>query len=207
MVVTRALADGDTAAFRGDLAAVATAPAVGAFLAPAPLLGALRLVLAALAAAIVHAALAGRVDTAVALAALVFASGVAPSGLAAVGRRVGAGDVGAGVVAAAVLWAAMTGLFWADPVSQRLPRASRHPFRRAVLHVDPATACAFDVSRHDRFHEPEVYRDVPLASSVIERPRAHTTAAVWTAVGALAWGGVAVPGAVRARSRRAALAS
>jgi hypothetical protein len=163
---------------------------VGGFLAPSARCALLRLPASALLAAGTHALLGGGGLPAFAL--LVLAVGAAASGLAAVGRVVGAGAAGAGAAGAGVLWVAMTGLLWADDVAAGLAPARRHPFRQAVLHLDVATAAAYDAARHDRLREPAVYERVPLATSLVEPPAALPTGAAWLALGVCAWL-VAVP--------------
>ncbi len=155
-------------------------------------------------AALAHAAVAGSFDGAWALALLLLAVVAASSGLAAVGRAVGTPALTAGAVGAAVLWLAMTGLFWADGLAETLPATRQFRFRQAVLHLDVATACAYDAARFDRLHDPRVYREVPLAASLVRAPTAGPTGAAWLVVGLLAWG---MAGWVGADRRREASAS
>jgi hypothetical protein len=125
-------------------------------------------------------------------AALVTAVGLAAQGFASLGRSLGTGAVASGACACALLVAGLTGLVWADPVAEGLPRPSRWPFRQAVLHLDAATAFAYDAARFDRLLHAPVYASVPLASTSIEKPGAERTAAIWGAFGLLAgaagWG-------------------
>jgi hypothetical protein len=173
------------AALAGLLAALALMAPLGAFGARGS--RALVLVpLAALLAGAVHGLLEADAARGAAASALLLGVGAATGGLAAVGRRVGAPDVPAGAVAAGVLWVAMLGLLWADPVAAALPRARRHGFRQAVLHVDPALAAAYGAAGHDRLRDPSVYFAVPLASSLVEAPGAFWTGATWLGVGLLA---------------------
>jgi len=169
--------------FRSGLAALAVAAAVFAF---AQLT--LRQAVASLAfgAAAVGALLwAGGATPEGALAALVLCAGVglAALGLAELGRVVGAPPVASGAVALALLTAGLTGLFWADPLAERLPRAARWGVRQALLHLDAGTALAYDAARFDRLLDLPVYATVPLAATSIERPRAPVTAALWGALG------------------------
>jgi len=172
--------------FHAGLAALAAAAAVFAF---AQLT--LRQAVAALgfaATAVGGLAWAGGAAPAGALAALVLTLGVgmAAVGLAALGRVIGAGPVGAGAVALALLTVGLTGLFWADPLAERLPRSARWGVKQAVLHLDAGTALAYDAAGFDRLLDLPVYTSVPLASSSIEKPRAPVTAALWGALGLVA---------------------
>ncbi len=137
-----------------------------------------------------------------ALAALALTAGVglAAVGLSALGRAVGATSVGAGAVTLALLTAGLSGLFWADPLSERLPRPARWGVRQAVLHLDAGTALAYDAARFDRLLDLPVYATVPLAASSIERPRAPVTAALWGALGLTCAVGVAGLRALRRHS-------
>lgn len=138
---------------------------------------------AALLSACVHAALIRGVDGAPAHFLLTLAAGTATAGLASVGRAIGAGRVPAGAVASAVLWVAMTGLFWADDVSEALPASKRRDFRQAVVHADLATASAYGAAGFERMHDGPVYSRVPMASALVGRPSAPHTAGAWIAVG------------------------
>ncbi|MHC5012866.1 MAG: hypothetical protein ACYTG6_18295 [Planctomycetota bacterium] len=189
--------DGGAGRFQADLGGLVAAVLLGAFGTPRPASAALRLPAAALLAGLAHFLLGGTAGSTAALAFLYLAVSAGAGGWAALGRRVGAPDVPAGAVAAVLLFTAMAGLLWADPVAQRLPRPRRHAFRQSVLHVDPALALAYDASRFDRLHDPEIYVRVPLASSFIERPHAGPTGALWLAWGLLAWASAA---ALRARA-------
>jgi hypothetical protein len=91
-----------------------------------------------------------------------------------------------------VLGVALQGLLWADPAAERLPLERRWAFRQSVLHLDGATALAYDAAGFDRMHQPRVYADVPLASSSYDRPKAGTTAMAWAALGLVAAGAAAL---------------
>jgi hypothetical protein len=134
--------------------------------------------------------------------ALVAAHAGAAAGLASLGRAVGAGAVGAGAASAAVLAVALQGLFWADVAAERLPLDRRWAFRQSVLHLDGATALAYDAAAFDRMHHPPVYANVPLASSTFERPHGPTTALVWGTVGLCAAGVAALVADLGRRGRR-----
>jgi hypothetical protein len=110
----------------------------------------------------------------------------AAAGLASLGRAAGAGRVGGAAGALLVVLLATTGLFWADPVAERLPAPARRAFRQAVLHLDAATALAHDAAGFDRLMHTPVYANVPLASSTYAAPRALPCALAWGALGALA---------------------
>jgi hypothetical protein len=173
--------------FQADVAVLAVTAGAWGMIPATARATALLVLPSALLPSLVHGAAFGLWEGAARLGALLVAAALAASGLAAVGRRVGAPGVAAGAVAACVLWTAMAGLWWADRVAEGLPPVERHGFRQAVLHVDLATAAAYDAADYDRFHDPDVYARVPLASALMERPRALTTAAVWGVAGALAW--------------------
>ena len=178
--------------FRAGLAALVVATLAFAFV---PLGARAWLLAAGLAALGVGAGFAlggGGGAEALAASALLAAHACAAGGLAALGRAAGAGTVGAGAAAAAVLAVALQGLLWADPAAERLPLERRWAFRQSVLHLDGATALAYDAARFDRMHHPRVYADVPLASSSYDRPRAATTALVWAGLGLLAAGAAAL---------------
>jgi len=135
-----------------------------------------------------HVAVSGGLAGAPSQVLLAFALGAAASGLAVLGRALGAPGLTAGAAACAVLWIAMTGLVWADDLAEALPRERRPAFRQAVVHLDAATACAFDAAGFDRFHDPLVYRRVPLAASLVRAPSAGPTALAWLALGICSWG-------------------
>ncbi len=137
-------------------------------------------------------------------AALVAASGACALGLAALGRALGSGPVAAGLGAGCVCVAALTGLWWADPVSEAVPHGARFAWRQAVLDLDLATAFAYDVAGLDRLLEADVYGCVPLASSSVRRPVAARAALAWGALGAACLLGAA--GLGRARRGRAGAA-
>jgi len=178
---------GAAGVFQADLAALVVLAAVAGFALAPGRRALLVLGLAAALAAALHGALAGDASGMHWLAWLALATGFAASGLAAVGRVAGAGRIAAGAVAAGVLWIAMSGLFWADRVGDALPAARRPGFRQAVLHLDLATACAYDAARLDRMHEAHVYATVPLAATLVGLPTARDTGALWLGVGWLAW--------------------
>jgi len=193
-------AEGAAGLFQTDLAALVVAAGVSAFAMRARLLSFAAILLAAVLSALIHALLGGSLGGAPAVGLLVLASGVAASGLAAIGRGLGAPWLTAGSLGAAVLWVAMTGLLWADPMAERLPRERRYVFKQAVLHLDLATACAYDGASFDRFHDEVIYREVPLASSIVRAPAAGPTGAVWLIAGLLAWGVAWLLGAARKRA-------
>jgi len=155
------------------------------------------IVVAALLGAVVHLVLGGSLSGVVAVAWLLLATATAASGLSAMGRGFGAPWLTAGAVGAGLLWVVLTGLFWADPISERLPRERRYEFKQAVMQLDLATACAYDGASFDRFHEPAVYRDLPIASSIVAAPAAGRTGLTWMIVGLLAWGVACLLGADR----------
>jgi hypothetical protein len=185
--VRAARGPGSESLFQADLAALATVAGVGGFLLRAVSALPVRIGVGALAAGLAHLLLSGSPGGGAALALLVLAVGAAAGGLAALGRRGGCPPFAAGTIGAVVLWVAMTGLFWADPVAQLLPRAARRPLVEAVLHVDPATAAAYSAAGFDRLREPRIYAEVPLASTMTATPRATTTALGWIGVAGLAW--------------------
>ncbi len=198
-------APGSKGLFQADVAALVAIAVVGAFAVDCSLRGALALLVLAALPAGVHWLLGGAFVGAPALAVLALGTAAAASGLAVLGRSIGAPRAAAGVVATAVLCTAMTGLRWADALAEHAAPQDRRTVRQAVLHVDLALACAYDAAGHDRLHDPEVYRHVPLAATLIERPTALRTGAIWMGVGFVCWGLGAV-GARRSRRRAAASA-
>jgi transposase len=192
--------DGPKGLFQADLVGLVLAAGCGAFGVRGRLVPIAALAVAGLLCGLAHAALAGSFTRLPDLWLLVGAVGAAASGLAALGRAVGAPALSAGTVGASVLWIAMTGLFWADPLAETLPATRQYRFRQAVLHLDPATAAAYSAARFDRLHDPRVYRDVPLAASLIRPPAASHTGSAWLAVGLLAWGVAGLLGVDRRRS-------
>ncbi len=124
--------------------------------------------------------LGASLETALTQGALLVGVALAAGGLAALGRGVGAGWVGAGAVGLALVCVAMSGLFWADDLAAGVPLERRPALRQAVLHLDPATAAAYAEPGFDRLRSrPEIYRDVPLASTLIAAPQPAHTAAAW----------------------------
>lgn len=119
-------------------------------------------------------------------AALVAAAGLSAHGLAALGRALGAGRAGAGTGAFAVGVAALTGLWWAEPLAAAAPPGARFALRQAVLDLDLCTALAYDAIGLDRLLQSTVYGVVPLASSSVSRPSAVEAAGWWGALGLLA---------------------
>jgi hypothetical protein len=200
-------APGPEGLYQADLAGLVAAVAVGAFAAPSLRAALQRIPLASALGGLAHAIAAQGVAGADAVALLFLATSAAAGGFAAVGRAAGARPFAAGLVSASVLWVAMAGLFWADPVSERLPRTARRRFRQAVLHVDPALALAYDGAGFARMRAPDVYRDVPIASAVHEAPAAHATGLLWLAGGTLLWGAAAAWGTPRPAKGRAGLAA
>lgn len=153
-----------------------------------------------------QAALAGAVllalgaspATALAQAFLIAAVALTAGGLAALGRRIGAGWLGAGAVGLGLAAAGSLGLFWADPLAEAVPPERRPRLRQAVLHLDPVTAAAYAEPGFDRLRSrTAIYRDVPLASSLIEAPRPLATGSAWLLLAVCLWG------AARVRSARA----
>ena len=181
-------ADGPRGLFQADLAALVAAAAVGAFAVRLWRLPLVAVPAAALLGLPAHLVAGGTPRGGLALALLLLAVGAAAAGLAAVGRGVRAPWPGAGLAAAGVLYVAMTGLVWADDVGDRLPAPRRFAFKQAVLHLDAATACAYDAADFDRFHDPSIYDHVKLASSAVRVPAALGTGLCWLAVGALGLG-------------------
>ena len=149
------------------------------------------LVFSAVPTTAVHLVLGGSFATLTPMAILALGVGAAAGGLALLGRRLGAARGTAGVIATAVLVVPMLGLFWADPVGDRLPQAKRHAFKQAVLHLDAATAAAYGAADFDRMHEPRIYQDVRLAAESTRPPEAVPTGLAWMlfglALGAVAW--------------------
>ncbi len=188
---------GAAGVFQADLVGLVTIVAVAAFLVRPKRNELLAVLGAALALGLAHVLAGGAFARAPALMLLALAVATAASGLAAVGRALGTPTLTAGGAAAAVLWIAMTGLLWADDMAEALPRAERVGFKQAVLHLDAATACAYDAADYDRFHDPDIYRDVKLATSIVRAPEAATTALAWLLFGAVAWGAAVALGARR----------
>jgi hypothetical protein len=180
-------ADDAEVLFGADLAALVAAALVGGFLAPTVRSALGRVAVAGVLAGAAHGVAAGSFDRAPLLALVVLAVAAAASGLGALGRRLGTPSLAAGAVAAGVLGAGMTGLWWADDVAEAVPPPRRHALKQAVLHVDVATAAAYDVAVYDRFHDPVVYRDVPLATSLVRAPSAAPSALLWLSVGLVTW--------------------
>ncbi len=178
---------GAAGTYRAMAFALVASAAVGAFCARSAAVSSLRAVVVA--ATLGGAAAVSTTEVARGLAAAFLGGSVvlSASGLSALGRRVGAPGVAAGAVAASVLWVAMLGLYWADPLSEHVPLALRRGVRQAVLYVDPVLAASYGAAGHDRLHDPDVYFEVPLASSLIQAPDARTTGLTWTAVGLLSW--------------------
>jgi len=170
-------------ALRGGIAALALAAAAFAFVALRPRACALAALAASLSVGVAFLVAGAGADGALAAAQLIGAQALAAAGFAALGRRVGAGSVGAGAVTSILLALALTGLFWADPVAEHVPERARWGLRQAVLHLDSATALAYDAAHLDRLLAPGVYDRVPLANTSIERPRAATTALCWALFG------------------------
>lgn len=192
--------------FRAALAGMVVITALGAFGARAsgvPVLRGVvpRLVSAAALAALAYGLLSADPSGALSLFVLYLGVGAAASGLAALGRAMRTPSAVAGTVAACVLWTAMAGLFWADPVAEHIDRTRRRPLRQAVLHVDPALALAYGAVGYDRLRSDPIYFEVPLASSLYERPAALTTGGVWFLAGLAAWVVVLV---LETRARRSA---
>ena len=181
-------ASGAQGAFQADLAGLIACVGCAAFLVRPRRADAAALVAAALLLGLVHLVAGGPASGATSQLLLAFAVALAASGLAALGRAVGAPALTAGAAAAAVLWVAMSGLVWADDLAESQPRERRFAFRQAVVHLDAATACAFDAAEYDRFHDDRLYRRVPLAASLVRAPSAGSTALAWIVLGVLAWG-------------------
>ncbi len=181
-------ADGAAGVFQTALAGLVVVVGVAAFLVRSRRWDLAALGAACVLLALVHALRAGSLAGAPALFLLAAGVCTAAAGLAACGRALGTPALTAGTAAGAVLWVAMCGLMWADDLAEALPRERRPAFRQAVLHLDAATACAYDVADFDRFHDPLVYRKVPLAASLVRAPAAPPTALAWFVLGVLAWG-------------------
>ena len=140
----------------------------------------------ALLCSILHLVLGGTLAGAGTLLWLMVASMAAATGLAGVGRALGAPWLTAGALSAGVLWVAMTALFWVDGMSERLPQEQRFEFKQAAMQIDLATAAAYGMD-FDRFHAPAVYRDLPIASSIIAAPSAGKTGGLWLVMGFVTW--------------------
>lgn len=190
--------DGAQGLFQADAVGLLATVALWAFLARLDRHTLAVLVVSSVPAALVHLALGGSVASLGVMALLCVGVGAAAGGLALLGRRLGAPAATASVLATAVLVTAMLGLFWADPVGDRLPRAKQFAFKQAVLHLDPATAAAYGAASFDRFHEPRIYSDVKLAAEAVRPPDAVPTALAWLLLG-LAAGAAA--GVLRAPAR------
>lgn len=188
--------------FRAGLVALVAAVLTFAFVPFRVRAGLLAAGLAALGVALGFLFAGASLGEALAACALLAGHAFAAAGLASLGRGIGAGTVAAGAVSAAVLATALQGLFWADRAAERLPPERRWALRQAVLHLDGATALAYDAARFDRMLHPPVYANVPLASSTFERPRASTTGLVWAAVGVLAAGVAALVAQLGRRGAR-----
>lgn len=182
--------EGPRGLFQIDVAGMAAFATVAAFALRPTRASMLGLAAALLPALLVHVILGGSVASLGALAVLMLGVGSAAGGLALLGRRVGAPDGSAGVIAMAVVVVGMLGLFWADPLGDRLPREKRFAFKQAVVHLDAATAAAYDAAAFDRFHGTRVYAEVPLATEAVRQPTAFATGLAWLVLG-LVCGGVA----------------
>jgi hypothetical protein len=189
LVAAPLTADGAEGVFQADLVGLVAMVGCAAFVVRPRRVHGAALLAAALLLALVHVVAGGPLGGAVAQSLLGLAVGVAASGLAVLGRALGTPALTAGAAAGAVLWIGMTGLVWADDLAESLPRERRFAFRQAVVHLDAATACAFDAAHFDRFHDDRIYRRVPLAASLVRAPAATSTALAWMALGVLAWGG------------------
>ncbi len=185
LLASRFTADSPKGLFQADLVALVVAVATSAFLVRPERMALVAMLVGVALAAIAHGLIAG-FDGAAYFALLALGVSLAAAGLASLGSQIGAPELTAGTLGAAIVWIAMTGLFWADPVAGTLAPEDRFPFRQAVIHLDPATACAYDASNFDRFHDPRVYREVELAASTIEPPSAAPTGIAWSVVGILA---------------------
>lgn len=194
-------AEGAEGLFHVGLAALAVMGAVGAFGTPTVRSALVRVPIAAVAAAIAFAVLGGGPGGACACGFLLLAVGLAAGGYAAWGRKLRTPRLAAGAIAAGILWVAMCGLFWADGVAEHVPLEERRPLRQAVLHLDPATALAYDAAHFDRLLDPVVYWDVQLASSTIEQPRALSTGTAWLVTGLLLLAGAGLVGRSAAPAR------
>ena len=168
--------------FRADLGALVATVALGAFLC-GDKRDAAALAVACLLPAGAHVVVGGALAGGLVLAALSLACATAAWGLVRLAAAVGTPLPFAGVLAMGVLCAAMSGLFWADPLSARLPQRAAYEFRQAALQLDPAMAVAYGASGFDRLHAGDVYSSVPLASSTHEPPRGLPTALLWLTVG------------------------
>ena len=136
-------------------------------------------------AGLAHLVLGGGLGSVLPILVLGVGVGCAAGGLALLGRAVGAPRGAAALLACAVLTVAMLGLFWADPVGDRLPPSKRFAFKQAVVHLDAATAAAYDGAAFDRFHDERVYADVKLASGAVRPPEGVPTGLAWLVVGLL----------------------
>ena len=180
-------ADGAEGVFQAGLVALVLIAGLSAVLLRSVWPGTIGLIAACVAAASVHAIVSGSLTAALALGFLLLATGAAASGLATVGRTVGCPWLTAGGLAAAVLWIAMGSLFWVDAFGDALPREQRYAFKQSVMHLDLATAAAYDAAAFDRFHHKPIYRDIPIASSIVRAPSAWRAGLSWLAFGAALW--------------------
>lgn len=175
-------ADGSMGAFQAGAVALVVAVLVGAFHAARRWELLLLPSAAALLSSLVHLVFAAG-GSALVMGWLVFCVSACALGTVSYGRAIRVPAATAGVVATALLTVAMTGTYWADPVSQHLPQGERRAFTQAVLHVDPLLACAYGAAEHDRLHDADVYDSVPLASSLREAPAPLPTGGAWLVVG------------------------
>ncbi|MDJ0520661.1 MAG: hypothetical protein QNJ90_01160 [Planctomycetota bacterium] len=191
LVAAPLTASGAEGVFQTDVVGLVAVVGVAGFAVRVRRAHLLALLAAALLLGGVHLAAGGALAGAPKQVLLACGVGLAASGLAALGRTLGTPALTAGSAAVAVLFVAMTGLVWADDIAEELPRSERFAFRQAVLHLDPATACAFDVAGFDRFHSPLIYRRVQLTTSAVRAPDAVPTGLAWLVFGAVAWGAAA----------------
>lgn len=193
MLVARVFADeGARGLFQADAVALAVTATLAAFGARFDRRACAVLAGACVAVMAVHGVLGGGLAGALRLGALALGVGTAAGGLALLGLRLGAPRSTAGVIATSVPVLAMLGLFWADPVGDRLPAGERFAFKQAVLHLDAATAAAFGAAGFDRFHDTRVYQEVDLATEAVRAPDAVPTGLAWFILGLACAGAAAL---------------
>ena len=181
-------AAGPEGLFQADLVALVLMAGLSAYGVRRSRVRLLAPVVGVLACSLAHLVLGGGFGGALAFGWLLLATAAAATGLAALLRSVKAPWLTAGGIAACILWTAMMGIYWVDAVSDRLPLEERYQFKQRVMQLDLATACAYSAADFDRYHEPTIYRDLPVASSIIGAPAASWTGMIWALVGLVAWG-------------------
>ena len=87
-----------------------------------------------------------------------------------------------------IAFASLFLLHLADPVARLAGEAEGYRLRQELFAWDLPTAYAYDALAHDRLHEPAVYEEVPLASSVIRLPTFASVSVRFGVLAALLWG-------------------